>query len=466
VLALGMSANTFADSGKIIVKFKTSSRSGLSAFQRTIGLRGMAVTDRLIPEMGVYTVSVLQEGASVDAALKTLRANPEVAYAQKDHPLSLRAQDLEAILTPNDPLFSQQWHLSNSKTPGADTHVTQAWASYGAGGKDFAGNDVVMAVVDGGVDVKHKDLAPNLWVNAGEIPGDGIDNDENGYIDDVNGWNSYNGNGNIPAERHGTHVAGIMGAAGNNDLLVSGLNWSGKVMAVAGSSGNTSQVVKAYGYVIAQKKLWLETKGAKGANIVATNSSFGVDEADCNSRDYPVWNDLYNQMGALGILSAVATANRAYDVDKVGDVPSACDSPYIVGVTNTTDMDRINNRAAWGKLNVDLGAPGTAVVSTLPGDRTGPLTGTSMATPEVCGAIGLLHSLANKDFNEFYLAHPADAALKLKEIMLTTVDEVADLKEVTASGGRLNVFNAATKIRSFEASPSGQEGPAEAVLGL
>lgn len=353
---------------------------------------------------------------------------------------------------PNDPQYSKQWAFAPAGRKGS-INAEEAW-SISTGGPNILGQDVVVAVIDGGADINHPDLAANLWVNKDEIPGNGIDDDGNGYIDDVNGWNSISGTSFIPADNHGTHVAGIVGAVGNNGRGVSGVNWDVKIMAISGASNNTAQVMRAYAYVLEQKKLWIETNGAKGANVVVTNSSFGIDGANCQSSRYRAWNDMYNEMGKYGILSAVATANQAYDVDRRGDVPTGCDSPYTISVTNTDNRDKLHKEwwgggAAWGKNSIDLGAPGTDIYSTLPGRGTGSLTGTSMATPYVAGAVALMHSSASVNFAVNFNDNPADSALELKEMILDTVERIQSLNGKSVTGGRLDLGRAVSAINNY-----------------
>lgn len=353
---------------------------------------------------------------------------------------------------PNDPQFSKQWAFARSGRRGS-INADEAWA-LSTGGVNIIGQEVVAAVIDGGVDVKHPDLIGNMWINEGEIPNNGIDDDGNGYIDDIHGWNAKSKNNNIPADSHGTHVAGIIGAVGNNGTGVTGVNWNTKIMAINGASSNTAQVLRAYSYVLAQKKLWIETKGAKGANVVVTNSSFGINGADCNSSRYRAWNDMYNEMGKYGILSAAATANAKYDIDSRGDVPTGCSSPYVISVTNTDERDRLYSSfwgggAAWGKVGVDIGAPGVEIYSTLPGRSTGPNTGTSMATPYIAGAVALMHSSASIDFAVNFDQDPGKYALDLKQIILDTAKELASLKNKTVTGGRLDLGRAVTEINRY-----------------
>lgn len=434
----------------IIVKFK-----GDMNF-RSIGFGQMfQAQSPLISDMNIH---LLQPNPmlNVKAVLAELRKSPYVEYAQLDHKVTLRegitseARDLSSADTqrgPNDPEFSSQWSMGFSPTNfGID--ALDAWLTYGTGGKDVNNNEIVVAVVDGGIEITHDDLKDNIWTNVAEIPDNGIDDDGNGYIDDINGWNGYTNSGAAQTNSHGTHVAGIVGAKGNNNNQVAGVNWDIKIMNVPGSSGNTSVVLTAYKYVLEQKKLWLETNGAKGANIVSTNSSFGIDFADCNSGDYPAWNDIYTEMGKVGILSAAATANRSTNIDEVGDVPTGCDSPYLVTVTNT-QMDGTRSSAGYGKVTIDIAAPGTQILSTYSGNSTRRLTGTSMATPHVAGSIAFLNSIASKPLADLYKTDPGAAALEMKKIMMETVTQRADLTDETVAGGILNLNEAAKAVTTY-----------------
>ena len=393
------------------------------------------LAEPLMPSIDLYLVRIA-DGTPVAAAIVELSASPLLRYAAPDHFVTQRST------TPNDPSYGQQWCHTKMQS-------ALAW-DHGQGSTDF-----VVSAVDGGCLLTHQDLADNLYTNKAELGGvPGFDDDGNGYIDDVHGWNAYSNNGNIPNDGHGTHVNGIIGARGNNGLGVAGVNWDVTLMPVAGSSGTTSIVVKAYNYVLAQKQLWLATGGALGANVVATNSSFGVDYGNCGSATYKAWNDSYEAMGAAGILSCGSTANININIDVVGDVPTGCASPYMVAVTNTTSTDTKNSGAAYGLTTIDLGAPGTNVYSTYSNGGYTSMTGTSMAGPQVAGAIGLLHSVASTDFSALRASDPAGAALVLKQVILDNVDPLADLTGKTVSGGRLNLSKAADAIAAWTGGAS------------
>ncbi len=426
--------------GQIMVRLAGSKT--LDEARQSLNNKNYEVVEALVPSLSLFLVKL--QGIKVEQALRHMNQLNDIVYAQADHVVTKR----DTI--PNDAEFAQQWGMLNEANRGADISATKAW-DLGTGGKDRAGNDIVVAVVDGGVDIKHKDLVDNIFVNKGEIPDNGIDDDNDGYIDNVNGWNAYNDSGKIPAERHGTHVAGIIGASGNNSTHVTGLNWNVKILPVAASSNKTSVIAKGYGYVIAMKKLWIESGGKKGANIVSTNSSFGVDYADCTTGDFPAWNDLYNEMGRLGILSAAATANLNIDVDAKGDVPTGCSSPYIIKVTNTDNEDKKNTGAAYGKTMVEIAAPGTAILSTLPGDKTGKLTGTSMSTPHIAGSVAFLHSVASAALHDLIVRDPAAGATAIKGLLLEHVDKLDGLEGKIVSGGRLNLFSSSKAATNFSA---------------
>ena len=371
---------------------------------------------------------------------------------------SLHASQLNYLVQPrvlpNDTDFGNQWALNNTGQAGgvadADVDAPEAW-NLTTGGLTAAGDTIVVAVVDGGVQLNHPDLQANTWINYAEIPGNNMDDDNNGYIDDVNGWNAYNNNGNLPTDQHGTHVAGIIGARGNNTAGVSGINWNVKIMNIAGSSGNTATVISAYSYALQQRKRYNASDGVQGAFVVAVNSSFGVDFGQPSS--FPIWCAFYDTMGAAGILNVGATANINTNVDLQGDIPTACPSNYLLTVTNSTRNDVKNTGAGYGATTIDLAAPGTAIYSTVTGSNYGNLSGTSMATPLVAGTIGLLYAYPCPTLGVLMHQDPAAFALLVKQALLHGVDDLAVFSANTVSGGRLNARNALDSLALLCAIP-------------
>ena len=362
--------------------------------------------------------------------MRRLNANADVRVIQNNHTnITLR----EAI--PDDPYYYQQWAPAIMNLP-------QAWEEFTTGGVTATGDTIVVAVIDGGADWTHEDL--NCWENAHEIPNNGIDDDGNGYIDDFHGWNAYNHNGYVGSNNHGTHVSGIIGAVGNNGKGVCGVNWNVKVMPIGGSSSNESIVVEAYSYVLEMRARYNETDGEEGAFIVVTNSSFGVDYG--NPEDYPIWCSMYDEMGNVGILSCGAGPNLNVNVDVVGDVPSACPGNYLIGITNTTSDDVKYTGAGYGINNIDIGAPGTSIYSTLPNNNYGNMTGTSMATPQVSGTIALMYAALPEEMMIACKNDPANFCLSVRHHLLNGADHLPSLDGLVASGRRLNAYGAIESV--------------------
>jgi hypothetical protein len=370
--------------------------------------------------------------------LATFKASTDVRSAQYNH-----TNITHRSLVPNDSLFNLQWNMLNSSTPGADISATQAWQMNHSPLTQM-GDSIVVAVIDGGLgfgfDIYHPDI--NFFVNHHEIPNNGIDDDGNGYIDDYRGWNIFGHNDSVydNSDAHATHVSGIIGAIGNDSIGVAGVCWGVKILAVNGASNTESDVLMSYDYVMEMRRLYDQTAGAKGAFIVATNSSFGIDFGQPSA--HPVWCAMYDSMGALGIISATATANSAWSVDDVGDMPTTCPSKWMIAVTNTTRNDGLNSQAAYGRVNIDLGAPGTSILSCYANDNYGYDAGTSMASPHVAGAIAGLFANACPALLQAYFSHPDSVALLMRGYLLHSVDPLASLHNKTASGGRLNLYHA------------------------
>jgi len=364
--------------------------------------------------------------------LEAVRAHPAVLLAQLNHRVRPRS------LFPNDPRFDEQWALNYTGAPyDPDIDAPEAW-DLCTSSVTALGDTVVIAIVDDGTSLTHEDL--RFWKNWNEIPGNGFDDDHNGYIDDHAGWNAVSHNGTIPEAAHGAHVTGIAAAAGNNGLGISGVNWSGWVMPIVGSADSEAIVLEAYGYVLAMRSRYNSSGSDQGAFVVVTNTSFGIDQG--NPAEYPLWCAMYDALGAQGVLSAAATANQNWNIDIVGDMPTACPSDFLITVTSTTIGNDLYFRAAWGPTTIDLGAPGEDILSTSMGNGYALRTGTSQASPHVSGAVAMLVAASGEVQLQAYRARPADIALALKEAILRTVDPVMSLQGRSVSGGRLNLHSA------------------------
>ena len=427
-----------------------------SPLDRELTLKTLdAVAEKeLCPQLAIWQIA-LPANLSVPGACELLRQEEIVRWAQPDHYLSQRQ------VFPDDTQFDSQWSLHNtSSNPGtedADIDAPEAW-TLGQDSLNALGQQIVACVVDDGFAMQHPDLQPNLWQNTAEIPDNDIDDDLNGYVDDVCGWDVYSGDGELPSSGHGTHVSGIAVARGNNANQISGVCWKVPLLPIAGSSTQTSTAVAAYTYALTQKQRWLDTDGVQGANVVAINSSFGYNFGDCSSEDFSAWNDMFDTLGQLGILSVASTMNTHANVDVTGDVPTSCSSDWMISCTNTTNQDVLANNAAYGATTIDIGAPGTAVLSTYPPANTVHLSGTSMSSPHVTGSIAFLHTVASREFCDAFMQDPAATALELKQIILDSVDELPSLVGTTVSGGRLNLARAAMAISHY-GQQSGPLGP-------
>jgi len=400
----------------------------------------------LSARMNVWLFTYNSDQKKYTDLITSFKSNILIKEIQYNHFVTLR----ETL--PNDPLFGEQWALQNTGqnngTADADIDATNAW-DFVTGGYNALGEEIVIAIIDSGCDLGHDDL--DFWKNELEIPGNNIDDDENGYVDDYDGWNAYNHTGQPVSSSHGTHVAGIAGAVGNNSLGVSGVNWGAKIMPVCGSSSSESVVVEAYGYVLEMRARYNETDGAEGAYVVVTNASFGVNNG--NPANFPIWCAIYDSLGAEGVLSCGATANNNWNIDVVNDMPTACDSDYLITVTNTTNTDTRNPSAGYGATTIDLGAPGTSIKSTDTNDSYSYKTGTSMATPQVTGAVALMYSAIPANILDAFGNNYSDLAILIKNYLLDNVDQIDALADITVSGGRLNVHRAIQQFNNrFEVS--------------
>lgn len=371
-----------------------------------------------------------------DQIIRNLWAHPHVQLAQKIRPVSRRR-------IPNDPLFGLQAFQQTISAP-------QAW-NKGVGGLTVKGDTIVIAVVDDGMDTSHPDLLANTWYNFAEKPYNGIDDDNNGYIDDYRGWNGGDSNArtftNQSLYAHGTEVAGIIGARGNNNIGVAGINWNIKIMPLVcypenGVDGDLG-VIRSMIYALKMKKAWLQSGGKKGALIVSMNTSVGI--SGLFPADEPIWCAMYDSLGHYGILSSLATDNSDDDVGVKGDIPSLCPSDYTI-VTSCTDANDNRVPSGYSAIHVDMGAPGYKVYSTNLssfGGANGPYSqesGTSFAAPQVGAAAAWLVSVAGDSFCNLLKTHPDSSARLLKNWLMKGVVKLPSLAGKCVSEGRLDLY--------------------------
>lgn len=359
--------------------------------------------------------------------------------------LAIEPEKLAAVQqTPNDARYGEQWpHQNNGQdvggsgpgVGGADIKSEQAW-DISTGSKQ-----VVIAVLDTGSDLSHPDLRPNLWVNPGEIAGNGIDDDQNGFVDDIHGWDFAGNDGNGAGDAnpqdpvtqgHGTAVAGVIGAVGNNGLGVAGVNWNVTIltMKIFPDNGLSPQFAQlgAYEYCILMK--------GRGVNIIASNNSFGSlqpNQDQFNTADQIAIQDFVD----AGMLYVAAAGNDTNDNDSpIRAYPASYDIDGLISVAATDNTDDIAGFSNYGLTSVDLGAPGARVLTTATGGGYEFIDGTSFASPYTAGVIGLMASV-----NRF--ATPQ----QLQTTLMATVDPTPAMTGRTVSGGRLNAFNAVRASR-------------------
>lgn len=400
--------------------------------------------DQLSKIVNVYRVRFSDESIDLVKSKELMSEIPGLIHIQLNHTIEFR----ETI--PSDTLFDDQWHLKNTGQTGgtadADIDASDAW-DITTGGLTTHEDTIVVCIIENqGVDINHVDLAPNVWHNYAEIPDDGIDNDGNGYIDDFDGWNVDTEDDAVGAGPHGTQVAGMVGAAGNNTTGISGVNWNVKMMIIKGQDvQDEASVIAAYEYPLVMRKMYNESSGQEGAFVVVTNASWGIDGGD--TADAPIWCAMYDSLGAYGILNIAATSNQNSNVDVVGDLPTNCSSQYLIGVTMTDDTDDRAN-SGYGATSVDLGAPGFGVRTTTVSNFYTTKNGTSFASPLVAGAIALAYSSPCSEYINHAKLDPSGAALDMRNFILSSVDLVPDLTGEVVTGGRLNVKNAIDSILS------------------
>lgn len=348
------------------------------------------------------------------------------------------------IKQPNDPDYLLQQHLPLIQMP-------NAW-EVGTNSVTEEGDTAVIAIIDDGVDTSHLDMINNLWHNPKEIPWNGIDEDSNGYVDDVYGWNGGDRNPIVFNREsvtygHGTMVASVMAAQGNNNRGVSGLFWNTKLLITLCYPSDFTPadigVVNSMIYIYRQKKLYLETRGKSGANIVAVNMSIGVDQGTV--MEFPIWCSMYDSFSSVGIMCAASTTNANFDVGVRGDIPSLCPSNSLI-VVSSTDINKQHVGCGYSREFVDLAAMGESVYMARP--NKGSIypyqyeSGTSFCSPQVTATMAWLYSRSCRLYHELMVTKPDSGIQLMRSWLLQGVEKNSDLEKYTASGGFLQVFNA------------------------
>jgi len=355
----------------------------------------------------------LRPGTSFREALKRFSEHPNVELVEPNYLY-------HAVTTPNDTRYPEMWWLNNigqtGGTTDADIDAPEAW--------DIATGDasIIVGVVDTGIDYTHPDLAANVWVNPGEIAGDGIDNDGNGFVDDVHGYDFVNNDGDpFDDNEHGTHVSGTIGAVTNNGLGVAGVAWNVQVMGLKfldrNGSGSTTDAIDAILYGVDM-----------GADILSNSWGGGGFSSSLEAS--------IQTAESAGVLFVAAAGNgdargRPIDNDANPQYPASYPEANIISVAATDHNDAMASFSNFGATSVDLAAPGVSILSTIPGNQYALFSGTSMATPHVSGAAVVL--LGND---------PTLTVSQLKAKILDNVDVLPQLSGLMVTGGRLNLANA------------------------
>ncbi len=358
-------------------------------------------TFELVP--GLVKIEIV---GSVENAIDTLSPLNSIEYAEPD--FVVRPDSV----IPNDPNFNQLWGMRNTGqmvnsdpgVAGADTRSTEAW------GVRTGDANFVVAIIDSGTNLSHPDLAANLWTNSGEIAGNGVDDDLNGYVDDTKGWDFFGHDNNPSDGGHGTHTAGIVGAVGNNGIGVTGVAWSCKLMVlrfIGPTGGFTSDAILAIQYAVRK-------------NVRVSNNSWGGSSFS-NSL-----HDAIHEAADSNHLFVTSAGNSGLNNDVTPYYPAAYNSSNIISVASTDNNDARAASSNYGYISCDLGAPGVNIYSTY-GSSYSFMSGTSMASPHVAGTAALV-----------FIQNPSWSYLEVKARILATVRPIPSLQGAWQSGGILN----------------------------
>ena len=389
-------------------------------------------------DLNYYKISFDATVFNEKTVLTHLKSHPKVRAVQYNYFVELRS-------TPNDPLFNKQWSLAKINAPSVWDVTT--------GGKTACGDSVVIAILDRGFDLTQNDLKPNIWQNRFEIANNGIDDDKNGYVDDFKGLNLETGNDKHKLENHGTWCAGVIGAAGNNEVGVTGVNWQVKMMILSGIV-DAEKIIEAYTYVLNSRKRYNQTNGQEGAFVAVTSMSLGF--SNKRPEDFPLLCEMYNALGQQGILNVVAADNVESDINISGDIPGLCASEHLLVVTRTNESDLLPRTAGYSNKYVDLAAPGESILTTYPNNQYDVIGGNSFAAPLVAGAAALLYSIPQDSLCKLSKKSPLAAMTVVKEALLKGVDVIPSLQSRTVTGGRLNLLKSYDQLRRLKGVAIGE----------
>jgi subtilisin family serine protease len=384
---------------------------------------GGATVRKRMPASGLWLVAFTEPKLDTvpRAVTRLAKLKEHILVVEPDHIMTAQA-------TPNDSSFGILWGMHNTGQSGgtvdADIDAPEAWDL------NTGSRSVIVGVIDTGIDQTHPDLVANLWTNPGEIAGNGIDDDNNGYVDDTRGWDWVNSDNNPNDDNgHGTHCAGTIGGAGNNGAGVSGVCWQVSLLGLKflNSAGN--------GYE------------SDGAEAIAYATDLGV-TLTSNSYTGTTYTqsmkDAIDAAHTAGILFVAAAGNNASNIDLSPEYPAAYDSPNILSVAATTRSDGMASFSNFGAASVDLAAPGNEIFSTIHNGGYGLKNGTSMAAPHVAGACALIKSYK-----------PTITHMQMRELILSTVNPLPVLNGKCSTGGRLNLYNAMLASNDILATPTG-----------
>lgn len=410
---------------EVLVKFKSGDGSSKSAKNNALSLIDGVIMERIntssMKSSRSEEVLLVSSKLSTLAAIERLKGLPEVEYAEPNFIYNHHA-------TANDPSYTDGslWGMYGDATSPSNQYGSQAGEAWATG--NTGSSTVYIGIIDEGYMYEHEDLAANAGTNPGEVAGNGIDDDNNGYVDDVNGWD-FDGNDNSVFDGvdddHGTHCAGTIGGVGNNGVGVAGVSWNVKLMSgkfLGRRGGTTANAIKAVDY-------FTDLKQRHGINLVATSNSWGGGGFSQGLFD------AIERANQAGILFIAAAGNATNNNDDNLSYPGSYTNSNIIAVASITNSGAISGFSNYGATTVDLGAPGSGIYSTVPTRSRGQVvsayatySGTSMATPHVSGAAALYAS-----------SHPGATASQIKDAILNSTVATPSLSGKTVTGGRLNV---------------------------